>query len=45
MDVSFEWDPRKAAKNRQKHDVSFEDAVSVFGAIRISPGQNRASSS
>jgi len=31
MDVSFEWDPTKAAKNRQKHGVSFEDAVSVFG--------------
>jgi hypothetical protein len=31
MDVSFEWDPRKAAKNRQKHGVSFEEAVPVFG--------------
>jgi len=31
MDVSFEWDPRKATRNRQKHGVSFEDAVSVFG--------------
>ena len=31
MDLSFEWDPRKAAENRQKHGVSFEEAMSVFG--------------
>ena len=31
MDLSFEWDSRKAAENRQKHGVSFEEAVSVFG--------------
>jgi uncharacterized protein len=29
--VKFEWDPVKAAKNLQKHGVSFEDASSVFG--------------
>jgi uncharacterized DUF497 family protein len=28
--LRFEWDPRKAAANRQKHGVSFEDAQSVF---------------
>jgi uncharacterized DUF497 family protein len=28
--VKFEWDPRKAAANRQKHGVAFEEAVSVF---------------
>lgn len=27
---SFEWDPLKAAKNKQKHHVSFEVASSVF---------------
>ncbi len=29
--LRFEWDPRKAAANRAKHKVSFEEAVSVFG--------------
>jgi uncharacterized DUF497 family protein len=28
--LRFEWDPKKAAVNRQKHGVSFEDAQSVF---------------
>src|ERR1039457_5975228 len=28
--VTFEWDPRKAAANFQKHGVAFEDASSVF---------------
>jgi len=27
----FEWDARKAAVNRTKHRVSFEEAVTVFG--------------
>lgn len=31
MDLSFEWDPKKAASNRRKHGVSFEDALLVFG--------------
>ena len=26
----FEWDPRKAEANAAKHDVSFDDAVTVF---------------
>ncbi len=30
MDYNFEWDPSKAATNRRKHRVSFEEAVSVF---------------
>jgi hypothetical protein len=30
-EVRFEWDPRKAARNRAKHGVSFEEASSVFG--------------
>jgi uncharacterized DUF497 family protein len=27
----FEWDDQKAANNLQKHGVSFDEAVSVFG--------------
>jgi uncharacterized DUF497 family protein len=27
----FEWDARKAAVNRAKHGVSFEEAATVFG--------------
>ncbi len=27
----FEWEARKAAVNRTKHGVSFEEAVTVFG--------------
>ena len=27
----FEWDDQKAVSNMQKHGVSFEEAVSVFG--------------
>jgi len=29
--VEFEWDNRKASKNRKKHRVSFREAASVFG--------------
>jgi uncharacterized DUF497 family protein len=28
--VKFEWDPSKAAANLRKHQVSFEEAQSVF---------------
>lgn len=28
--ISFEWDPAKAAANLRKHQVSFEEARSVF---------------
>jgi uncharacterized DUF497 family protein len=28
--LQFEWDPRKAAKNRSKHGVSFHEAATVF---------------
>lgn len=30
VDLEFEWDPRKAATNRQKHRVEFEEAVTAF---------------
>jgi uncharacterized DUF497 family protein len=28
--TKFEWDPKKAASNRKKHRVSFEDAITAF---------------
>jgi uncharacterized DUF497 family protein len=28
--MKFQWDPKKAAINLQKHGVSFEEAVTVF---------------
>ena len=28
--IKFEWDPTKAAANLKKHQVSFEEAKSVF---------------
>ncbi len=28
--MRFEWDPTKAQNNIQKHDVSFDEAVTVF---------------
>ena len=31
MELNFEWDPHKAAKNLAKHGVSFQEAESVFG--------------
>jgi uncharacterized DUF497 family protein len=30
MGVQFEWDLQKARANLQKHDVSFDEAVTVF---------------
>lgn len=30
MGLQFEWDPKKAIANRQKHGVSFEEASTVF---------------
>ena len=29
--MEFEWDPNKATKNLNKHDVSFGEAATVFG--------------
>ena len=31
--VEFEWDPKKAALNRRKHRVSFDEAVTVLGDV------------
>jgi uncharacterized DUF497 family protein len=30
MSLEFEWDQAKAAENLAKHDVGFDEAVSVF---------------
>jgi len=30
MNYNFEWDPVKATSKRQKHRVSFEEAVTIF---------------
>jgi uncharacterized DUF497 family protein len=30
MNPDFEWDPRKAAANRRKHRVTFEEAATAF---------------
>jgi len=29
-ELQFEWDPNKAARNIEKHQVSFEEAATVF---------------
>ena len=29
-ELRFEWDPRKARSNEQKHGISFDEAQSVF---------------
>ena len=31
----FEWDPRKAERNKQKHGISFPLAMQVFGDIFV----------
>jgi uncharacterized DUF497 family protein len=44
MSLRFEWDPKKAETNRVKHDVSFEDAVTVFAdpLARIFPDEQHS---
>lgn len=37
----FEWDTRKAAVNRAKHGVSFEEAGTVFGDPDALDGPDR----
>ena len=34
MQYNFEWDVEKARVNREKHDVGFEEAATVFGDPR-----------
>jgi uncharacterized protein len=31
--MKFQWDPNKAISNAEKHGVSFEEAVTVFGDL------------
>jgi hypothetical protein len=31
MSLTFEWDEQKAASNRRKHGVSFDEAATAFG--------------
>jgi len=33
--LQFEWDPEKAKKNLKKHDVSFEEASTIFADPRF----------
>ena len=44
MSLRFEWDPRKAETNQTKHDVSFEEAVTVFAdpLARIFPDEEHS---
>ena len=31
MRIDFDWDPAKAATNATKHQVTFEEAMTIFG--------------
>jgi uncharacterized DUF497 family protein len=47
MSLRFEWDPNKAEANLVKHEVSFEEAMTVFAdpLARIFPDENTQSTS
>lgn len=34
FELKFEWDPEKARSNERKHNVSFEEALTVFRDTR-----------
>jgi uncharacterized protein len=36
--MQFLWDPKKAASNLRKHDVSFDEAASVFVDVLSATG-------
>jgi uncharacterized protein len=44
MTLRFKWDPRKAKANLAKHDVSFEEAMTVFAnpLARIFPDEDHS---
>ena len=44
MSLVFEWDPRKARSNSEKHRISFAEAVSVFSdpLARIFPDEEHS---
>ena len=33
MGLQFEWDPDKAQRNQRKHQVTFEEATTVFADV------------
>lgn len=39
--IRFEWDPRKANANRQKHGVSFEDVIRIISARKATRLETR----
>ena len=43
--ISFVWDPKKAASNLRKHGISFEEARTVFfdedGLLQDDPDHSR----
>lgn len=44
MSLRFEWDPKKAKTNLTKHNVSFEEALTVFAdpPARIFPDEEHS---
>jgi uncharacterized protein len=44
MSLRFEWDPNKAEANLAKHDISFEEAMTVFAdpLARIFPDEEHS---
>ena len=44
MSLRFEWDPKKAKTNQTKHDISFEEALTVFAdpLARIFPDEEHS---
>lgn len=34
VNYNFEWDPRKAHDNREKHGVAFDEAATVFTDLK-----------
>ncbi|MGD0958179.1 MAG: BrnT family toxin [Methylomonas sp.] len=38
--MHFEWDPKKAASNRRKHGVTFEEATSAFRDLFSATGRD-----
>jgi uncharacterized protein len=44
MSLRFEWDPKKAKANSAKHNVSFEEAMTVFAdpLARIFPDEEHS---
>jgi len=44
MSLRFEWDPQKAEANLAKHEVSFEEALTIFADpfARIFPDEEHS---